>query len=114
MSRRCHTSSQDSPGHRVVEVVYIEFEDGQSKEIHSKRQNGRAAKCSKYVSDLSQKENTEFATGMRRMKCNGEMKRLYESTKTNNEHCGYYNVHRCLMLMHLNALGQSMKRVRML
>jgi hypothetical protein len=74
--------------HKCVEVVYIEFEDGQSKEIHSKRQNGRAVKCSKYVSDLSQKEKTEFTTGVRRMKRNGDMKKLYESTKINSGHCG--------------------------
>jgi len=68
--------------HKSLEVVYVEFEDGQSKLMHSARQNGRhAAKCNKFVSALTDQEKADWKLALQTMKRNGKWDELYQNTK---------------------------------
>lgn len=68
--------------HKSLEVVYVEFEDGKSEEIHSARQYGRyPAKCKKFVSALNEQEKVAWKLALQTMKRNGKWEELYEATK---------------------------------
>ena len=60
----------------------MEFEDGQSKLMHSARQNGRyAAKRRKFVSALTDQEKADWKLALQTMKRNGKWGELYQKTK---------------------------------
>merc|ERR1712086_379057 len=81
-NRKMELCSQCYIRHKSLEVVYVEFEDGQSKLMHSARQNGRyAAKCKRFVSALTDQEKAEWRAALQTMKRNGKWGELHQKTK---------------------------------